>query len=236
MSNVPVWEKYVMWAMLLAGFVINIVIIAMAAHAKSSLDVLWNTDCPDFSSVVQWRHTSHGYIIEDPTIVVCSTVNFAYYGYANALSTVIGSQIAILVIIVFSAVYWTFIYRKLMKSQGYMVDGIDVNRVAQLFAIVSMTIGYLLQFVVFGIFTSFYSSGMFAIYKQRESNKLTFLEYPPNESDLKEWNTAKTYLDELDTIDKACLTIHSLILTLAILKMLQLVLGHGWAVSMTKQD
>jgi hypothetical protein len=238
MSNVPVWEKYVMWAMLVAGFIVNIVIIAMAANAKSSLDTLVNTVCPEVTSLPSTGNSQRR--LSEPmsdTNIFCGTLEFAYVLYGTALSTVIGSQIAILIVILFSAVYWTFIYRKLMRSQGYMVEGIDVNRVAQLLAIVAMAVGYLLQFVVFGMLAGFESSAKFSTMKSLTTYKVMITSLTDNAG---EGSTSEpqfsTYFAELDQIDDACSTIYALVITLVVLKTLQLVLGHGWAVSMTKQD
>jgi hypothetical protein len=236
MSNVPVWEKYVMWAMLVAGFIINIVIIAMAANAKSSLDKLVNTVCPDFTSLLSTSGSQRRLSDGARSNELCGTLEFAYVLYGTALSTVLGSQIAILIIILFSAVYWTFIYRKLMRSQGYMVEGIDVNRVAQLLAIVAMAIGYLLQFVVFGMLAGFESSAKFTTIQGMTKYDLHI--YSNNDGGAGSTTTsdAMTYLTDLTQIDDACSAIYALVITLVVLKTLQLVLGHGWAVSMTKQD
>jgi hypothetical protein len=251
MSNVPVWEKYLMWAMLVAGFVINIIIIAVSANAKSSLDNLLKTDCPDLAGELLTNTDSRRKlqgatsdemkdeemnIIDNPG-TVCGVLEFAAISYGTVLSIILGSQIAILVIILFSAVYWTFVYRKLMKSQGYMVEGIDVNRVAQLLAIVAMAIGYLLQFVTFGMIAVVETSSKFTNLKWIYESGNYFYDY--NADDEKSVTTTtqtQEYIKSVKGIDSDMSTLYALILTLVILKTLQLVLGHGWAVSITKQD
>jgi hypothetical protein len=250
MSNVPVWEKYLMWAMLVAGFVINIVIIAVSANAKSSLDDLLNQSCPNLKQELSTNTGSQRRLqgasaddmtdnemdlVEDPYIF-CGVLEFTSISYGTVLSTILGSQIGILIVILFSAVYWTFIYRKLMKSQGYMVEGIDVNRVAQLLAIVAMAIGYLLQFIVFGMIAAVESSLKMTNFKWMGNNSVYFSDQNFDPKQLFKSTQAQNYLTQLIGIDDALSTLHALILTLVILKTLQLVLGHGWAVSMTKQD
>lgn len=241
-----------MWAMLLAAFVINIVVISMSASAKSSLDDLKPKTCDPASTIPaaqagasDRRLATDGPDMEDNKITIgdgsvfCGTLEFVDELYGTVLNTILGSQIGVLVIIIFSAVYWTFIYRKLMTMQGYMVDGIEVNRIAQLLAIVVMAVGYLLQFVVYGMVVALESSAKFTAFNwMTDGDKVYFkdLDLNAKSSDGDAMVDAKKYSSALKSLDSDITTLHALVLTLIILKTLQLVLGHGWAVSMTKQD
>ena len=121
-------------------------------------------------------------------------------------------QIIILVIMIFSLVYWTLIYRSLLATTNEGGNHITFNKWLQLLSIVVMALAYLFQFLIFGLSCTFEDISLHIHVNATQAFTAT------KQSELK------------SNLSGICV-----LLGLAIgFKTCQLILGHGWAV--TKSD